>query len=256
MSDNTQAIQQVETGQLVSLEQSVASPEALTRIAENIKHYVKANKLTVKIQGKDYVMQTGWQFAAASLGLVPKVKRPQRVERDGEVAYDCECDLIRVETGQVVGYGYAFCSNKEGSKKAFAEYAIASMAQTRATAKAVRNTLAFIMNASGFEATPAEEMDEVEYRAAPKPAKPVPTQVEQLKKTPEQIEADICRGLDQPEIDAETKEKVLSAVLDADGDAYKLQRILARVVEIVKQRRAELEEAEEVTPEVDPRELK
>jgi hypothetical protein len=39
------------------------------------------------------------------------------------------------------------------------EYAICSMAQTRATGKAFRNILGWLMRASGFSATPAEEMD-------------------------------------------------------------------------------------------------
>jgi hypothetical protein len=52
----------------------------------------------------------------------------------------------------------AICSNKEMSKKGFDEYAIASMAQTRAIGKAYRNKMAFIMKMAGYEATPAEEV--------------------------------------------------------------------------------------------------
>ena len=55
--------------------------------------------------------------------------------------------------------GVAICSNKEANKRQWDEYAICSMAQTRATGKAFRNLLSWIMKAAGFEATPAEEMD-------------------------------------------------------------------------------------------------
>jgi hypothetical protein len=68
-------------------------------------------------------------------------------------------EVVRLTDGLVLSRGYAVCSNKEHSKKRFDEYAIASMAQTRAVGKAYRNILAWLMKAAGFEATPAEEMD-------------------------------------------------------------------------------------------------
>ncbi len=51
---------------------------------------------------------------------------------------------------KLVSVGIAICSNKEGSKKFFDEYAILSMAQTRAVGKAFRNQLAWLMKAAGF----------------------------------------------------------------------------------------------------------
>ena len=52
------------------------------------------------------------------------------------------------------------CSNEEQKKHTFDEYAIESMAQTRAEGKAWRMLLAWMMKAAGFEQTPAEEMEE------------------------------------------------------------------------------------------------
>ncbi len=59
------------------------------------------------------------------------------------------------------------------------EYAILSMAQTRAVGKAFRNQLAWLMKAAGFEATPAEEMDFV-HEEPKKPSKPVQTVVAEI----------------------------------------------------------------------------
>jgi hypothetical protein len=70
-----------------------------------------------------------------------------------------KCEVRNINTGQLVATGVAICSNFEHSKKRFDEYAILSMAQTRAIGKAYRNLLAWLMKAAGFEATPAEEMD-------------------------------------------------------------------------------------------------
>jgi hypothetical protein len=69
------------------------------------------------------------------------------------------CEVRNITTGQLVATGIALCSNAEKTKRYFDEYAILSMAQTRAIGKAYRNLLAWLMKAAGFEATPAEEMD-------------------------------------------------------------------------------------------------
>lgn len=78
-------------------------------------------------------------------------------------AYECECKLVSLQTGREIGYGAAICTNAETKKAEFDEYAIASMSQTRAIGKAFRNLLGYVMNAAGYEATPAEEMEEETY---------------------------------------------------------------------------------------------
>lgn len=74
--------------------------------------------------------------------------------------YECEANLVRMSDDKVVNYGYAIASNVEREKVSFDKYAVASMAQTRAIAKAYRNAIGFLMKAAGFEDTPAEEMTE------------------------------------------------------------------------------------------------
>ena len=49
--------------------------------------------------------------------------------------------------------GFAICTNKEKRQTAFDEYAVASMAQTRAVGKAYRIYLGWIMKMAGFEST-------------------------------------------------------------------------------------------------------
>ena len=84
--------------------------------------------------------------------------------------YQCECDIINIATGQVVGNGTAICSNLEMTKQGFDEYAVSSMVQTRAIAKAYRNLIGYVMTAAGFESTPADEMEEAKAQSnnAPK----------------------------------------------------------------------------------------
>jgi hypothetical protein len=101
----------------------------------------------------------GWQYAGSRLGILPVVDHLINVSQDGEIKYQAKVNLLNLRSEQVVGAGFAICSNKEQGKKYYQEFAIASMAQTRAIGKAYRNLLAWIIRAAGYEPTPAEEMD-------------------------------------------------------------------------------------------------
>jgi hypothetical protein len=138
---------------------SLAKPQEALQVASTLQTFVTERKLTANIQGKNYPLVEAWQFAGSQLGLIPVVEDVKNLSTEGEIKYEALVEIIRLSDGFVLSRGYAVCSNKEHSKKRFDEYAIASMAQTRAVGKAYRNILAWLMKAAGFEATPAEEMD-------------------------------------------------------------------------------------------------
>ncbi|MDI6788323.1 MAG: hypothetical protein QME51_08125, partial [Planctomycetota bacterium] len=130
-------------------------------IAKDLQKIVTEKRLSCKIQGKDYVQIEGWQFCLSRLGIVPVVKSVTKVS-DSPISYMAEVELRRIDNDQIVGRGFGFCSKAEKSKATFDEYAICSMAQTRAVGKAGRNMCAWLMKSAGFEPTPAEEMDGIE----------------------------------------------------------------------------------------------
>jgi hypothetical protein len=137
----------------------LTKPNEALQVASTLQTFVTERKLTANIQGKNYPLVEAWQFAGSQLGLIPVVKEVKNLSTDTELKYESIVEVIRLTDGVVLSRGYAVCSNKENSKRRFDEYAIASMAQTRAVGKAYRNILAWLMKAAGFEATPAEEMD-------------------------------------------------------------------------------------------------
>lgn len=138
----------------------LAKPSQAIQVAKVLQDFVKQNHLTANIQGKNYPLVEAWTFAGSQFGLIPIVKSLECLcAGDPEIKYRSEVEVMRVADGTIVGRGIAICSNKEASKRRFDEYAIASMAQTRATGKAFRIPLGWLMKASGLEATPAEEMD-------------------------------------------------------------------------------------------------
>lgn len=161
------------------------SPAELAAFATSLKQFIVDRKLFTKIVDKNYVNVEGWQFAGAVLGIMPFLKTCEKlVDREGEVAYRAEV-LLKNLTGDVIGSSMAVCSNKESKKRSFDEYAIASMAQTRAIGKAYRSSFGWLMKMAGYEATPAEEMDEKTIKVGGREL-PTPDKVEAVpfKATP------------------------------------------------------------------------
>jgi hypothetical protein len=141
---------------------SINSPRQLQQLANVLKEAIVKEGLYTEINKKNYVNVEGWEFAGAITGIVPIVTMVIDLSTDSEIKYRAEVELRNIHSDMVVGCGIAICSNKEKTKKFFEEYAIASMAQTRAIGKAYRNIFAWLMKTAGYEATPAEEMDDIE----------------------------------------------------------------------------------------------
>jgi len=143
----------------------IVNKDSMLSLSNELAKLIKERGLTTSIKGKQYVNVEGWQFSGSALGLMPIITEvtdlTRRGEQPGQVEfkYLAKCEVRKITTGEVVSTGIAICSSFEKTKSAFDEYAILSMAQTRAIGKAYRNLLAWLMKAAGFEATPAEEMD-------------------------------------------------------------------------------------------------
>ncbi len=137
----------------------IAKSDETLHLAVDLAKFIKENRLYQNIQGKEYVNVEGWQYAGSRLGILPVVEHVVNISTDDEIKYQAKVNLLDLRSQQVVGAGFAICSSKEQGKKYYQEFAIASMAQTRAIGKAYRNILAWIIRAAGYEPTPAEEMD-------------------------------------------------------------------------------------------------
>jgi hypothetical protein len=143
---------------LINVSASLDEPNKLVDFAQTLKQVIIDQKLYTNIQGKNYVHVEAWQFCGGVLKVFPVVTELVDLSDDKVVKYRAQVELRRV-TGELIGGGIAICSNKEKGKQFFDEYAVASMAQTRAVSKAYRNAFGWLMKLAGYEATPAEEMD-------------------------------------------------------------------------------------------------
>ncbi|WP_139923510.1 hypothetical protein [Hymenobacter sp. DG01] len=137
----------------------ISRSDETLHLATDLAKFIKDNKLSTTVQGKEFVNVEGWQYAGSRLGIVPIVDHVINVSTEQEIKYQAKVTLFDIKSGHTVGAGFAICSNKEQGKKFYQEFAIMSMAQTRAIGKAYRNILAWIIRAAGYEPTPAEEME-------------------------------------------------------------------------------------------------
>ena len=95
----------------------IAKSDETMHLAIDLAKFIKENKLYQNIQGKEYVNVEGWQYAGSRLGILPVVEHVINVSTDTELKYQAKVNLLNLRTEQVVGAGFAICSNKEQGKK-------------------------------------------------------------------------------------------------------------------------------------------
>jgi hypothetical protein len=146
-------IQPATSGTLFRTEDPLEIIGKATRIAEALSKVLRDQKLTSNISGREHVRVEGWTLLGTMLGVYPVVEWTRPVADGWEARVEA-----RTLTGAVVGAAEAECLRTERTWKSRDDYALRSMAQTRAVSKALRGPLGFVVTLAGFEATPAEEM--------------------------------------------------------------------------------------------------
>lgn len=131
---------------------------AIRKLVNELMKYVDDNRLSVSIAGKRFLQIEAWQFTGSQLNLTAIITDLQDVSTETDKKYRATAEIYHNPTGQLVSRGFASCSKSESKKKTFDEFAIESMAQTRAIGKAYRNILAWLPKLAGYEGTPVEEI--------------------------------------------------------------------------------------------------
>lgn len=124
-----------------------------TRTADALADVLKSRKLTTNIQGKEHVQVEGWQTLGSMLGVTPVCVWTRSLGNGWEARVEA-----RTLDGRIVGSAEAMCTRDEKMWRNRDDYALRSMAQTRATSKALASPLRFIVTLAGYQGTPAEEM--------------------------------------------------------------------------------------------------
>lgn len=159
-----------EVANLFGGESPVAVVERATEVAKALAAVIEDRQLYKMISGRKHVVVEGWTLLGSMLGVFPVVEWTRKLDDAWEAKVEA-----RTRAGEIVGSAEAMCSKAESKWKSRDEYAIRSMAQTRAVSKALRLPLGFVMTLAGYDATPHEEMDlgdDGTRRRPPAPADP------------------------------------------------------------------------------------
>ena len=127
-----------------------------TRVATSLKKVLKSQNLIQKISGNEYVTVSGWSTLGTMLGIRVEIESVEPFPTKARFGYLAKVNLIDGR-GVKVGEGAAIATSSNRQKE---EHAVYSMAITRATGKAFRLSLAWIMELAGYSSTPYEEMPE------------------------------------------------------------------------------------------------
>jgi hypothetical protein len=134
--------------------------EAATALVELIK---SKPDLTVRLNGHDYLKFEAWQTIGKFYGASPKVTETKYIEYGEIKGFEAKAVVIN-SGGLEVSGAEAMCMDDEPNWKKKPMFQLKSMAQTRASSKALRNVFAWVVVLAGYKPTPAEEMDGVKGR--------------------------------------------------------------------------------------------
>lgn len=138
-----------------------AEIEQATIAAKALKRVIDGRSDKVVIHGKTFLRYEDWQTVGQFYGYSVQTDDAQPCEIDGIKGAKAKAILLDKQ-GNLAGGAEAYCMRDEVKWEKSPWFQLASMAQTRAGAKALRNRLAWVAVLAGYSGTPAEEMDGAE----------------------------------------------------------------------------------------------
>ena len=139
----------------------VDHPHQVIELAEMMKDYMGSHYVQ-NIHGKQYPKVECWNTLGSFIGVKPMLEFDKNMDKPDATEWEAVIQLRHSGTGALHGRASSMCSSKEKMWRNADEYAVRSMASTRATGKAYRLGYSHIAIAAGLEPTPAEEMMGIE----------------------------------------------------------------------------------------------
>jgi hypothetical protein len=196
--------------------------ERMTATADALKGVIEKQQLYKTIRGNSHVLVEGWLTLGAMLGVTPFCEWTRPVENGWEARV-----LARTLDGRTVGAAEAQCLSSEGKPWNTADgHAIRSMAQTRATSKALASVLRFVVTLAGYQGTPAEDMG-----APPEPDPATDEQITRLEVLLMERDVDppdlaLCVEWAKANLTAESAQQTIAALEKGDEVAAKVLNAL------------------------------
>lgn len=138
--------------------------EFAVKASKELKDIVTQSNGTVKLGNNEYLKFEAWQTVAKFFGSTVSIEWTKPVlikDKDGAeqiFGYEAKASVIDSK-GRIISSAENGCFRDEYNWKDKPSFQLRSMAQTRASAKALRQVYAWVVVLSGYQATPAEEVD-------------------------------------------------------------------------------------------------
>lgn len=176
MKKQDNQIQTEESKELQIVEpQSLDKPKQDTEFAKESAKFlvdiIKKNNWSRRLGGQsEHIQYEGWQTAGKYYGYSVKTFDAEYVEYGGTWGFKAKAVVVNEHTGIQVGGAEALCMSDEPNWSRKPKFQLASMAQTRAGSKALRQILGFVVALAGYNPTPVEEMtiDDVKTPSTPR----------------------------------------------------------------------------------------
>lgn len=136
-------------------------------VAMALKPALLEGGMVQQIGQSEHVKIEGWQTLGSMLRVTPHIVWTRKLAEPFD-GWEARAE-IRTLDGRAIGAAEAMCERSEPNWRRSPEYAVRSMAQTRAQSKAFAGPLRFIITLAGYAGTPAEEAggtNELEYGPA------------------------------------------------------------------------------------------
>ena len=178
------------SGEILSALSLVQAPsETLAnarKAAVALQEVIAKKKKPVIFKGEQYLEFEDWQTVGRFYGTTAKVVETNPVDV-GNV-HGFRAVAVALHDGREISRAEAYCLTDEEQWAKKPIFQLASMAQTRAAAKVLRNVFSWVVVLAGYRATPAEEMipEKEEPKKIPPPQpKPQPKPQPQPKPEPD-----------------------------------------------------------------------
>lgn len=159
MTDEKQVVIREDT-QLAAQETPFQSLEQAQIAAKALMTVVNNKKKPIIVNGEQYLEYEDWQTVGQFFRYSVRTGSAEYIEINGVPGARARADLIDMRSGLVIGGAEAVCLKDEATWGNKPWFQLASMAQTRAGAKAFRNRLSWVVVLAGYKPTPAEEIIE------------------------------------------------------------------------------------------------
>src|SRR5437867_8261825 len=130
-----------------------------SKAAKALQEVVKKAGLLQNIGGRNHLRVEAWQTLGAFYGVTADVEWTKPIAGSTPtIIVGFEARATALWHGQKISAAEAECRTDEKNWQGKPLFQLRAMAQTRATARALRHVLAWLVVMAGYEATPAEEM--------------------------------------------------------------------------------------------------